>query len=260
MIKLLNFLLACCFATCALAQEAPLTMDQPRTQVGAVGNGGELYPFIGLAGDRIETRVASAVGASLAVYGPDGALLGSDAGTGSRSLPLTLPNDGVYFVGVSVWKAGEYRLELKRLFTAAPAKRVPPPVDPVWGLYARLPGQQRTGQMEGSTAGYTQAWRWEREGEVLVEEWHPPRNFAKIVFTARITRGATPGTLLLSGDSMGNKQWNGQVATDGSVTWVGAKGMKLPFRVSLLDDDRMRVDYLDKAGGVKNSLWYGVSE
>ena len=140
------------------------------------------------------------------------------------------------------------------LATAAFAQ--PPPVDPAWGVYARLPGQTRLGQLESTMAGYVLSWRWERDGEVLVEEWHHPKNFAKLVYVARITRGAAPGELLLSGNSMGNKQWAGQVAADGSVTWTGVKGMKLPFRVALLNDERMRVDYLDKSGGVKSSLWY----
>jgi hypothetical protein len=139
--------------------------------------------------------------------------------------------------------------------TAAFAKQ-PPPLDPTWGVYARLAGQSRLGQMESTMAGYTLSWRWERENEVLVEEWHHPRNFEKLVYIARITRGAAPGELLMSGNSMGNKQWAGQVASDGSVTWTGVKGMKLPFRVALLEDERMRVDYLDKSGGVKNSLVY----
>ena len=139
---------------------------------------------------------------------------------------------------------------------AASAFARPPAADPAWGVYARLPGQSRLGQLEGGTAGYVLSWRWEREGEVLVEEWHHPKNAAKLVYIARITRGATPGELLLSGNSMGNKQWAGQIASDGSVTWTGVKGIKLPFRVALLGDERMRVDYLDKSGGVKNSLWY----
>ena len=139
---------------------------------------------------------------------------------------------------------------------AMPAFAQPPPVDPTWGVYARLPGQTRLGQLESTMAGYVLSWRWEREGEVLVEEWHHPKNFAKLVYVARITRGAAPGELLFSGNSMGNKQWAGRIAADGSVTWTGVKGMNLPFRVALLDDERMRVDYLDKAGGVKNSLWY----
>jgi len=252
---LLLLLMTCGFATSALAQQTELTIGQPRTQAGTVGDGGELHPFIGLAGDKIDVRVDAAAGADLTVYGPDGAVLGADGGTGAHSVQVSLPADGVYFVGVSAWQPGEYTVELKRVVTAAPAKRAPPPVDPTWGLYARLPGETRTGATAEVT-GYTQSWRWEREGEVLVEEWHLPRNPAKVMFTARITRGATPGELLLTGDSMGNKQWGGQIAADGSVTWVGVKGMKLPFRVAVLDDDRMRVDYLDKAGGVKRTVWY----
>jgi hypothetical protein len=255
MTRLLHLLIACCFTASAWAQQAPLAIDQPRTQVGSVGSGGELHPFIGLAGDKVEVRLDAAAGADLVVYGPDGGVLGHDARTGARSVQVSLPSDGIYFVGVSVWQAGEYVVHLKRTFTAAPPRRPPPPVDPAWGLYARLPGEMRSGST-AETAGSTQSWRWERDGEVLLEEWHRPRNFDKLVFTARITRGATPGTLLLSGDSMGNKQWAGQVAADGSVTWAGVKGMQFPYRVSLLDDDRMRVEYLDKSGGVKRTLWY----
>ena len=48
----------------------------------------------------------------------------------------------------------------------------------------------------------------------------------------------------------------GQIAADGSVTWTGLKGMKMPYRVTLLDDDRMRVEYLDGSGGVKRIHWY----
>ena len=117
----------------------PVGKEQLARSSGAAG--GELFRFLGLAGDRIGLLVNPDGYATVAVYDPDGRRLDGYAGSDARVLELTLPKDGLYFASVALRPAGNYIIKLERYHAAAPAAPVAPVLDPAWGLYAQLPGR-----------------------------------------------------------------------------------------------------------------------
>jgi len=198
-----------------------------------------------LAGDAVEVSAQGTGAIELALFDPAGTLLGRTQGVGASTATLRASADGVTIVSVLAPPGTAYSLTLRRVVTARPA---PLPVDPAWGSYARLAGERRRGKP------FTIGWRWEVPGQILIEEWTRTGK-EKVIYTTRITRGDDAGTLRMHD---GKREWPGTVDAEGSVTWThGTGGMfALPFRVALLEDGRLRRDYLKSTGETRGSDWY----
>lgn len=104
-------------------------------------------------------------------------------------------------------------------------------VDPArWGFYKELVGKAA----QAGPEGYRVQWRWEKPGEVLVEEYSAPRS-GKTAYVSTITAGAKPGTWVLASTFLG-KVWDGTLQPDGSISYIARGLLKMPFRALLAGD------------------------
>jgi hypothetical protein len=123
---------------------------------------------------------------------------------------------------------------------AAAAERVDPAT---WGPYARL-----LGSTQQSEQGYRVTWRWIEPGRKLAEDWFEAWS-GELSYTTTITPGAQPGQLVLESPKFGHKTWNGTIAPDGSVLYVGVGMLKVPYRVRVDADGRMAMSQVKLDGG-----------
>lgn len=209
-----------------------------------------LVPIPMLAGDAVDVGLQGSGYLELESFDAAGKQVGSYSAEASLSSTLRTAADGVNFVAVVANPGTKWSLTLKRVVTGKPP---PPPIDPNWGSYARMDGLTRY----GST--FNIRWHWETPGQVMLEEW-TRKGKDNVIYALRITRGDSPGTLR---QFDGKRDWPGTVGSDGSVTWQHGSGMlSLPFTLLLLEDGRVRRNYLKKDGTVRYSDWYvpeGVS-
>jgi hypothetical protein len=220
-------------------------MGQGATVSGTMpANESPLVPIPMLAGDAVDLSLQGSGSLELDLFDPAGKLISRNMGDGSLSSTIRTIGDGVSFVAVLAKPGSGWSLSIKRVVTGRPP---PPPVDPNWGSYARMDGLTLYGDH------FTIRWHWETPGQVMLEEWL--RNGKdKVIYSVRITRGDAPGTLLM-GD--GKRDWPGTVSSDGSVSWHhGSSFVAMPFNLMLLDDGRVRRDYLKKDGTVRYTDWY----
>ena len=109
-----RFLAAIAFVLCAwlgtehARAQTMLGVGQPLSTRSGGERGGELYAFLGLAGDELLLTLTHGAAATLTVYGTDGAPLVGTEGPGALQLPVKLPMDGVYLVGVSLQPGGAW--------------------------------------------------------------------------------------------------------------------------------------------------------
>lgn len=97
-----------------------------------------------------------------------------------------------------------------------------------WGPYARLADHSVSDE---SAAIYRIRWRWEKVGEVLLEEWWKGAADAeKPSYVMTIRLGPKPGTLDLKSSFLG-KEWVGTVQGEGLVSFVGKGLLKWPYSI-----------------------------
>jgi len=129
------------------------------------------------------------------------------------------------------------------LVSAATGARAADPADAsIWGPYARL-----LGATQQSDLGYRVRWHWAEPGRTLTEDWINAYS-GEVSYSTTITPGAQPGQLVLESPKFGHKLWNGTIAPDGSVLFVGVGMMKAPYRVHLDGDGRMALSQVKLDG------------
>jgi hypothetical protein len=229
----------------ALAGPTLEAMGRGDTLTGTVPAGeAPLVPIPLLAGDEVDVVLQGTGHVELESFDPAGKPIGRSPGEGAVSSHFKTTQDGVAFVAILAEPGSSYSLSIKRVVTGRPP---PPPVDPNWGNYARMDGLTRFGDH------FTIRWHWETPGQVMLEEWTRSGK-DKVIYTARITRGDGPGILLMTD---GKREWPGSVGSDGTVSWAhGSSMIALPFNLLLLEDGRIRRDFLKKDGTLKFTDWY----
>ena len=220
-------------------------MGQGVTLTGTIRTGAPtLVPIPMLAGDKVDVGLQGTGYVELESFDASGKPIGRNAGDGVVGSHLATTGDGVVFVAILAEPGSSYTVSIKRVVTGRPPS---PPVDPNWGYYARLDGLTRVGDR------FTIRWRWETPGQVMLEEWTRGQK-ANVIYTARIVRGDASGTLRMEDDK---RVWPGVVNRDGSVSWAhGSSIVSLPFNFLLLEDGRVRRDYLKKDGTLKFTDWF----
>jgi hypothetical protein len=97
-----------------------------------------------------------------------------------------------------------------------------------WGPYARLVGQTLHDE---NPSGFDLRWRWQTEGEVLLEEWYARANPDKPSHVMTIRLGSRSGTFNLKSSAMMGKEWEGTLLDDGSIDYVGKGLLKMRYSV-----------------------------
>ena len=98
------------------------------------------------------------------------------------------------------WAACAFACALIATLPARLAAQAPAPDDLAqWGPYARLAGQS---MKDVSASGYRLRWRWETEGQVLLEEWFGNADPDKPGYVMTIRLGPQPGTFNLKSSAM----------------------------------------------------------
>lgn len=113
----------------------------------------------------------------------------------------------------------------------------------VWGPYARL-----VGSTQQSEIGYRIHWHWAEPGRKLAEDWYEAYS-GDLSYTTTIVPGAQLGQLVLESPKFGHKKWNGTLAPNGSVLYVGEGMLKVPYRVDVDADGRMAMTQVKLKGG-----------
>jgi hypothetical protein len=111
-----------------------------------------------------------------------------------------------------------------------------------WGPYARL-----LDATQQSDLGYRVHWHWAEPNRKLTEDWINAYT-GELSYQTNITPGAQPGQLVLESPKFGHKTWNGSIAADGSVLFVGVGMMKAPYRVRVDADGRMALSQVKLDG------------
>jgi hypothetical protein len=261
-IRMIVALVALLAAAGVAAETRRVTSEELDKGVSLAGEAkaGELpmYALVVSAGESVEMYLDGAGKLGLTVFGPGAKLVTRKDGQGSISDRLVAPADGLYLVSVGAEAGAKFSLAMKRAASASPAARpapapvpappkpAPPAIDPHWGLYARLAGM--TGEETGVTnAPYAIRWTWEAPGQVLVENWYK-RGRDTPTWTNRIERDPSTGVLLSKTNFPFFKNWDGRVAADGSVQWVGSHSGKLPYRMYLQADGQLAQNFQNKKG------------
>jgi hypothetical protein len=261
-IRMVVALVALLAAASAGAETRRVTSEELDKGVSLAGaaKAGEfpMYALAISAGERVEMYLDGAGKLGLTVFGPGARVVARKDGQGSVSERLVAPADGLYLVSVGVEAGARFSLAMKRVVAAPPVARpapapapapkpAPPAIDPAWGLYARLAGM--TGEETGVTnAPYAIRWTWEAPGQVLVENWYK-RGRDTPTWTNRIERDPSTGVLLSKTNFPFFKNWDGRIAADGSVQWVGSHSGKLPYRMYLQPDGQLAQNFQNKKGG-----------
>jgi hypothetical protein len=218
-----------------------------------------MYALVIDGGEGVEIYLDGPGKLGLTVYGPGAKVVLRKDGQGSVSDRLVAPADGLYLVSVGADAGAKFSLAMKRVAGAASVARpapapvpapapepAPPAIDPNWGVYARVAGT--TGEETDPTnAPYELRWVWEVPGQVLVESWYKPGR-DKATWINRIERDPSTGVLLSKTNFPFFKNWDGRVASDGSVQWVGSHSGKMPYRVYLTPDGQFASAFLKKNG------------
>ena len=97
-----------------------------------------------------------------------------------------------------------------------------------------------------SASGYRLRWRWETEGQVLLEEWFGNADPDKPGYVMTIRLGPQPGTFNLKSSAMMGKEWVGTLQDDGSVSYVGKGLLKMPYRIRI--DEQGNYEEADTKG------------
>lgn len=253
------------------AAPVPAALDLGQQASGQVAEGGRTFhAYAGVGGTRLRaTLVAPGARTGVAIYDTNGAEVAYADGDGGATVSYTLPEDGIYLVGItSAASAVRYTLSIdgqepriryeydepgvasgaagQLPAEAAPVPATPPPTafvaDPaVWGVYAQLAGRLTVPK----PGVYQVAWVWVRPGEELAEEWRD--GTGRVASRSLITPTGQPGQLLLRSQVLGDKEWLGRVGEGGRITLVGKGGFKLAYVVELIGDGlyqmrRARVD------------------